>query len=261
MDNKTSLFFESIPTSSSETERWDREWITYFNTEDPSPFLLNFQRLKPNLKIIKSLTKLSDKDVLKTSLVNSLPPLAIWSNGRDLVGKKVLEVGCGPGFLGKQLGLVCHSYLGIDYSQLALSIARLVSPSNCNYLHISDTESLLKQSSTIDTMVGRFFFIHQNFDNATWLLELANLLLKQDGIVNADFYKANLKTPQGVVFPAKSPLSEKYPSCAFEYTESEVQELADNHGFEIISTDIDREMQRLFVRFRKTQNNFNFTES
>ncbi len=156
-------------------------------------------------------------------------------------------------FLGKQLGFLCQNYLGIDYSQLALSIARLVSPDNCNYIHISDTQSIMEQANTIDTMVGRFFFIHQNFNNAMWVLKLLNLLLKQGGIVNADFYKANPKIPQGIVFPAKSPLSEKYPSCAFEYTESEVQELANNLGFKIIKTDFDQEMQRFFVRFEKTQ--------
>jgi hypothetical protein len=111
----------------------------------------------------------------------------------------------------------------------------------------------MEQANTIDTMVGRFFFIHQNFNNAMWVLKLLNLLLKQGGIVNADFYKANPKIPQGIVFPAKSPLSEKYPSCAFEYTESEVQELANNLGFKIIKTDFDQEMQRFFVRFEKTQ--------
>jgi len=250
---KLQIFLDSIPSSSSETKRWDQEWIAYFNTEDPKPFLLDYRRLKPNSRVMKYLADLSDKDILTTSLVSELPPLAIWCNGSDLVQKKVLEIGCGPGFLGKQLGLICKNYLGIDYSQLALSIARLVSPENCDYIHISDNQSIMEHAKTIDTMVGRFFFIHQNFDNAMWVLKLANLLLKKDGIVNADFYKANPKIPQGIVFPAKNPLSQKYPSCAFEYTESEVQELADHLGFQIIKTDLDQKMQRFFVRFKKTQ--------
>ena len=251
--DKLQMFLDSIPDSSSESKRWDHEWIEYFNTEDPKPFLLDYRRINPDAKIVKNLRDLSDKEIIKTSLSSELPPLAIWCNGIDFVNKKVLEIGCGPGFLGKQLGLICQNYLGIDYSQLALSIARLVSPENCDYIHISDNKSIIKNANTIDTMVGRFFFIHQNFDNAMWVLKLGNLLLKQGGIVNADFYKANKKIPQGIVFPAKRPLSEQYASCAFEYTESEVKELAEHTGFKIITTYLDQEMQRLFIRFEKTQ--------
>ena len=251
--SKIQIFFDSIPASSSETKRWDREWIEYFNTEDPKPFLADHRRLEINRKTVKELPTMLDKETIQTSIFNGLPALAIWCNGSDLVGKKVLEIGCGPGFLGKQLGLVCESYLGIDYSQLALSIARLVSSENCNYVHISDTQSILEHANSMDTMLGRFFFIHQNFDNAAWVLGLANILLKSGGIVNADFYQANPHIPQGVVFPSKKPLSSQYPSCAFEYTESEVQELADQTGFKIIATYLDQKMQRLFVRFEKSQ--------
>ena len=55
LNNKTELFFNSIPASSSETKRWDQEWIEYFNTEDPKPFLLDYRRLtKILLEIYKN---------------------------------------------------------------------------------------------------------------------------------------------------------------------------------------------------------------
>lgn len=177
--------------------------------------------------------------------------LNIWIPGKDLADKNVLEIGCGPGFLGKQIGLIAKSYLGIDYSKLALSIAKLVSPDNCDYIHISDFQNLADRADTIDTMVGRFFFIHQNFDNAIWVLKLARLLLKPGGAIAADFYKGNPEIEQGIVFPAKSPLSSQYPSCGFEYTEAQIQELAKITELKIVNIDRHLEMQRLFVRFEK----------
>ncbi|WP_414578358.1 class I SAM-dependent methyltransferase [Anabaena sp. CCY 9402-a] len=242
---------KSIPASAKETERWDKEWIVYFNTENPRPFLVDYQVIKQNHSVINNIKNLSQKEVLEAQFFEELAPLSIWVLGSDLANKYVLEIGCGPGFLGKQLGLVAKQYVGIDYSQLALSIARLVSPDNCNYIHMQDWEKILGYANSIDTMVGRFFFIHQNFDNALWLLKIANMLLKPGGVVSADFYQANPDIPQGVVFPAKSPLSKNYPSCGFEYTESEIQELASKTGFKIASIHPLPSMQRLFVRFEK----------
>jgi len=248
---KNTNFLDSIPASSEDTERWDREWITYFNTEDPRNFLVDYQRLTKNQQTIDNFNKLSEEEVLDICVCQDLPPLRIWIPGSDLVNKRVLEIGCGPGFLGKQMGFVAKNYLGIDYSKLAISIARLVSPSNCNYLHISDRKGIVNYANSMDTMVGRFFFIHQNFTNSAWVLKLAHLLLKPGGVVSADFYQANPDIEQGVVFPAKHALSQQYPSCAFEYSESEVQELATQCGFKIANIHRHLEMQRMFVRFEK----------
>jgi SAM-dependent methyltransferase len=201
--------------------------------------------------LINNLESLSEQDILEARIFPDLAPLSIWVTGNDLANKSVLEIGCGPGFLGKQLGLVAKNYVGIDYSQLALSIARLVSPNNCEYIQIQDWENIISYVNSIDTMVGRFFFIHQNFENALWLFKLANILLKPGGVISADFYQSNPEIPQGIIFPAKSPLSKEYPSCGFEYSESEIQELAATTGFKIVSQHPIPSMQRLFVRFEK----------
>src|SRR5581483_3182119 len=138
-----------------------------------------------------------------------------------------------------------------DYSQLALSLARLLSPPGCTYLHLSQTEEIRKQRGRFDAMVGRFFFIHQNFDNATWLLHLARLLLRPGGHVHADFYRGDPDVPQGIIFPAKSPLSSVHASCAFEYTEEDAQALAKLTGFKVVKVQRHLPMQRLFVRFER----------
>ena len=37
-----------IPVNETLTDRWDREWLAYFLTEDPRPFLLNYQATQDN---------------------------------------------------------------------------------------------------------------------------------------------------------------------------------------------------------------------
>jgi SAM-dependent methyltransferase len=250
IQEKLERLLKSIPASSSETNRWDKEWISYFNTENPRPFLLDLSNLKPSVDIL-TIQKSSEQEILNLNLVQELPALNIWVRGSDLVNKQVLEIGCGPGLVGKQLGSFVKHYLGIDYSELALSIAQLVSPQNCDYVHLSESNRLLEYAESRDTMISRFFFIHQNFDNALWILKLAKFLLKPNGIVSADFYQANPEIPQGLVFPAKHSLSRDYPSCGFEFTEVEIQELATESGFKIANMTKDTLMQRLFVRFEK----------
>jgi SAM-dependent methyltransferase len=244
-------FLDSIPVSSLETKRWDKEWISYFNTENPRPFFLDCSQGMPEIEVINKIKDSTEQEILNFTIFKDLPDLRIWARGSDLVDKYVFEIGCGPGLLGKQLGTITKHYLGLDYSQLALSIARLVSPQNCDYVHLSEKNRLLQYAESRDTLVSRFFFIHQNFDNALWVLKLANFLLKPKGIVSADFYQSNPEIPQGIVFPAKHALSKEYPSCGFQFTESEIQELAYESGFNIASMTKDSVMQRLFVRLEK----------
>ncbi|MFN8455567.1 MAG: class I SAM-dependent methyltransferase [Anaerolineae bacterium] len=168
-----------------------------------------------------------------------------------MVGKRVLEIGCGPGFLSKQVAKIAAWYMGIDYSQLALAIARLTSPPNCGYYHLADLAAISQYAGTMDTMVGRNFFIHQNYQNLTWLLALAAILLKPGGLISADFYLGNPAVPQGIVHPARQKLDENYPSCAFEYTVPDITEAASATGFMVESITDNLELQRRFVFFRK----------
>lgn len=247
--------FDLIPVDQSLTDRWDREWLTYFRTENPRPFLIDHQ----NLKVITSLSGKTPSEVYNTYLVSvkgmtdlpKLGPLGIWVKGDDLVGKRVLEIGCGPGFLSKQVAKIAAWYMGIDYSQLALYIARLTSPSNCGYYHLADLAAISQHAGTMDTMVGRNFFIHQNYQNLTWLLALAAVLLKPGGLISADFYLRNPAIPQGIIHPARRKLDERYPSCGFEYTELDIKEAASETGFMVESITDNLELQRRFVFFRK----------
>jgi 2-polyprenyl-3-methyl-5-hydroxy-6-metoxy-1,4-benzoquinol methylase len=245
-------FLRTIPVSAEQTRRWDREWINYFNTEvDPRVYLMDHPRMIPIQETIDRVGTLSDEEMLVTQLFKNMLYLSIWVPGADLVDKAVLEIGCGQGYLGKQLAYVAHHFLGIDYSEFALSIARLVSPPNCVYLHLSQADEMLRHRATIDTMVARYFFIHQNFETARWVLQLAHLLLKPGGRVHADFYQGDPQVEQGIVYPARSKLETEQPSCAYEYSQADVRELAALTGFKVVHEQRHVPMQRLFVRLEK----------
>jgi 2-polyprenyl-3-methyl-5-hydroxy-6-metoxy-1,4-benzoquinol methylase len=242
-----------IPVAQTFTDRWDREWLAYFLTEDPRPFLLSHQALE----IIDEVKGKKPAEVYHTRLVgtrdvNPFPALCVWIDGDHIVGKHVLEIGCGPGLLGKQVGKIAASYVGVDYSRLALHIARLTSPQYCSYYHLSELDQIIIHTGTIDTIVGRFFFIHQNYRNLLWILTLASTLLKPDGVISADFYMRNPAVPQGIIYPAHHDLDERYPSCTFEYTKLEIEQAADATGFKVANIVDNVDLQRRFTLFTKS---------
>jgi SAM-dependent methyltransferase len=241
------LDFLSI--SEEECERWDREWLSYFQHEGSRSHCLDYRAFQlPNLATI------SREKMWET--------LRIWVDGAAVVKRRVLEIGCGTGYLGKQIGQVAEFYLGLDYSRLALYIARLVSPSNCKYVFVGDKMIIMQYANSMDTMVGREFFIHQNWDNALVVMKLAHYLLRPGGIVCADFWLPHTLVARlaslvsasrygSVVYPARHALDPRHPSCAFGYTERDVNELARTCGFEIVDTTDIKVSQRRLVRFVK----------
>ena len=164
-----------LSVSEAECERWDREWLRYFQSEGSRSFCLDYTAFP-----VPNLANMSREDIWKA--------MRIWVEGAAVAKKRVLENGCGTGYLGKQIGQVAEFYIGLDYSRLALYIARLVSPRRCTYVFVGDKERISRYANSIDTMVGREFFIHQNWDNAVVVMRLARYLLKPGGIVSADFW-------------------------------------------------------------------------
>lgn len=232
-------------------ERWDREWLTYLSTESMYPHLVSHHELVR----IAELDGLDAKTLFSTVFThNPKSPydsaLAIWCPADHLIGKSVVEIGCGCGFLGKQLGLVVERYLGLDYSELALTIARGASPSNCTYLMPSDAARLTPLAGSFDTLVAREFFIHQNLEQARIVLRTARHLLRPGGVVCADFYHTNPDIPQGVVHPANSPLDPVYASAGYHYERKDIEALATEFGLTVESQEADPAYQRLFTILR-----------
>jgi SAM-dependent methyltransferase len=232
-----------LPDDQDMTERWDRDWIIYLNTEDPRPFLLPHT----SLTLVGDLGRLSAEEVHEARLTAQLPPLRIFMPGSRLIGGRIIEIGCGPGLLCKQMGLVASRVVGIDHSALALHIARLVSPPNCSYWHSSRKHELQPLHGTFDCMVCRFFFIHQNWESSIEVLGLAHHLLRVGGMVGADFLMPEPGQKQGLVYPARHALSRRYPSCGFLYTMQEIEKLADTTGFRVVQTWENHAHQRRFA--------------
>ena len=70
---------KAIPTENSLTDRWDREWLVYFSSENQQPFFLQHEKLS----ICSVLRGKTAKEVWQMSLtelkgVGPLPALNIW---------------------------------------------------------------------------------------------------------------------------------------------------------------------------------------
>ncbi|MFL6195921.1 MAG: class I SAM-dependent methyltransferase [Thermoanaerobaculia bacterium] len=229
-----------LQCSEREVQRWNAEWIEYLKSEweyQLSPYTAYPAR--PPLPD-------SPLDMLKLQLGYGWP-IALYCDRDALEGQRVMEMGCGCGNLGKLIARYVDSYLGVDYSTLALKIARLVSPPNCAYVHVADRAGLEPFFGTIDTVLGRFFWIHQNFKLAGWNLDFLELFLKPGGRVYADFYWPDPKVEQAVVFTPDHALSKAYPSATFKYSSEDVGRLIEGRPFRVQREEVSAEMQRRYV--------------
>jgi SAM-dependent methyltransferase len=235
-----------LDCSPADVERWNAEWLSYLSREWPIQFTPHTALTeKPPLpedplKLIRLSTGLGWE-------------LAIYCDRDALEGRRVMELGCGCGNLGKQLGRYAESYLGVDYSTMALQIARLVSPSNCTYVHVGDRAGLAHHHGQIDTVIGRYFWIHQNLDLAGRNLDFLERFLRPGGRIYADFFWPDPKAEHFVVLPPDAPLSKQYPSAMFQYTPEDVRRLIQGRPFRILRETISREMERRYVVFERLE--------
>ena len=227
-----------------EVERWNGEWIEYLKRE------WEYQLTPYTTYPAKPPLPADPLDLLKLQLGFGWP-IALYCDREALAGRRVMEMGCGCGNLGKLISRYTESYLGTDYSTLALKIARLVSPANCSYIHVADRAGLSPFFGTIDTVIGRYFWIHQNFKLAGWNLEFLAHFLKAGGLVYTDFYWPDPKAEQAVVFTPDHALSKAYPSATFKYSLEDVERLIEGRPFRILRETVSPAMQRRYVVLEK----------
>ena len=232
-----------LPCTDYDVERWTKEWLAYLSKEFPeqlSPY--SDRHEKPELP--------ADPADLINLKIGDSPPLSVYCDADRIKGKRLMEIGCGCGNMGKYLGRYCESYLGTDYSTLALMIARLVSPKNCHYVHLSDHEGLRKHFGSIDTVIGRFFWIHQNMPLARRLLRFIEPFLAEDGRIYADFrWTKPDGGSEGVILSPRDALSQRYPSATFAYSREDIDELIEGTPFRVEQELIHEGMERRYVVF------------
>lgn len=227
-----------------EVERWNDEWLAYLRQEWEHQ--LTPYTAYPEQPPLPG----SPLEMLELRLGHGWP-IALYCDREALLGRRVMEMGCGCGNLGKLIARYAESYLGTDYSTLALKIARLVSPPNCSYVHVADRAGLSPFFGTIDTVIGRYFWIHQNLKLGRWNLEFLELFLKPGGRLYADFYWPDPDAEQGIVFTPGHPLSRAYPSATFRYAPEDVERLIAGRPFRVLREEISRKMQRRYVVFER----------
>lgn len=235
----------TFATDEASTQRWNHEWLRYLGREWQ-------QQLRPHTDYPLRPELPEDPAALyELRLADEAPPLSLYCHGSAIEGRCVMEMGCGCGNLGKLLGRYAAHYLGTDYSTLALQVGRLVSPETCSYVHVGDEQQLARHHATVDTVVGRFFWIHQNLELARQNLTFLADFLRVGGRLYADFYWPDPEQKQGKVFTPDDPLSRAYPSATFRYTDDDVKRAIDGLPYRIAETTIVPPHQRRYVRFER----------
>jgi 2-polyprenyl-3-methyl-5-hydroxy-6-metoxy-1,4-benzoquinol methylase len=229
-----------LECTQAEVDRWNDEWIDYLRREWMYQFIPHNE--------LPGTPPLPDDpmDMLRVS-VRPGWELGLYCDRDALEDKAVMEMGCGCGGLAKQAARYTRSYLGTDYSTLALMVARLVSPANCTYIHVGDRQGLGWFFGQIDTVVSRHFWIHQNMLQAGRNLDFLALFLKPGGRLYADFFWPNPAEEQFIVRSPDEPLSRKWPSAMFRFTPEDVRRLIGGRPFRLQREAVSPEMQRRFV--------------
>ncbi len=237
--------------AAEQTLRWDKEWMRYFSAG--KDYWFYFYDMSSDTYALgispNTIAKMSAQEVYATKFYKDIEG-KVWAAGADLVGKDVLEIGCGPGVFGRISGRFAKSYTGVDVSQFALSIARLTSPKTCRYFHLYDPAGLESLAKSVDVALGRHFFIHHNYEDSLWLLRLLRDLVRDGGLVIADFF-CDANTVDGARRrTAKDPLAEQHPSALFHFEDEDIHRLASEAGLEVESIDHRPETSNRFARLR-----------
>jgi SAM-dependent methyltransferase len=219
-----------LPYKRKGAGQWDRLWVYYLRVEGN----VQLAELPQNYRLPES------RDMM-------LQDLFIHCEPHDIRGKRVLELGSGLGWLAKRLAPFCQ-YVGVDWSSLAVRIARLHVP-EVRFLHVSQVAKLWAPRHKVDTVVGRNFFIHQNFDSAVELLTFSRRVLRPRGYIFADFYWTDLPSLGNVVHRARSPRDTTNPSCGYLYDAEDICAVAQIARLKVAESWIDRERLRHFAVF------------
>lgn len=224
-----------------ETERWNREWLRYLEREWPN-------QLRPYTEYTRVTALPNSPDELYRVRLGPGGPLALYCHREDIEQRRVLELGCGCGNVGKQIARFASSYVGVDVSTLALAVARLTSPANCAYIHLDDTQAARAFHHSIDTVIARHFWIHQNWEMATRNLDFIEPFLVAGSRVYLDFFwpRPGEKKHFKVLHPcdAQHP---KYPSAKFQWTSVDIQRLFEERPYRIAASVESPERPRRYV--------------
>jgi SAM-dependent methyltransferase len=242
----------------SMADRWDKEWIGYLRRAPGylDDFSVPNDTVRRNVERVRAAVALPF-DSVRGPVDPANPVWTLWAIGcrpNEIADRDVLDLGCGAGGIGRTISAVTRSYLGVDYSPLALRIAQLVSPPHCRYVVRSDSEALAAHRNSIDTAFSRSVFIHQNVQQAVELATLAAGMLRPGGLLAVDFYRPE-RDDHGELLkplrPASQDLDPDQPSVSFFYTDAEIGEVGAAAGLALEAIIEAPERNWRIARFRR----------
>jgi SAM-dependent methyltransferase len=237
-----------------DTVRWDREWLRYLYIHSGYNFYF-YDMSTDNYALNsgpKAIAGFTPEEMFSSRLVKDWPT-HVWVPGSDLVGKTVLEMGCGPGFFGRMAGRFASSYVGIDMSELALHVARVASPASCSYVHMSDIDALRGLSKSVDTCVSRYFFIHHNYADSLWILRFLRDLTVPGGIITADFFWSPSTVGGNRRHLARDPINPEHASALYHFDEHDIDSIARDAGLDVVSSTANERTESMYTLFRVRQ--------
>ena len=252
-DGLTHVLSEGFQTSAAKDyHRWDKEWMRYFSIhEDYNFYFYDMDTPAYALRLgPAAIAKFSPEEMYTVKLLRN-QAAQIWLDGQHVVGKTILEMGCGPGMLGRMASRFVDAYIGIDASKFALHLASLTSPSKCRYIHLGDVEKIRELEGVADACVGRNFFIHHNFDDALWILRFLRDLAKPGGLISADFYLSPERIGEPRRYTATDPLDPVHASALYNFSRADILKIAEAANVEVLST---YEKPEARAPFRNLQN-------
>lgn len=234
-----------------DARKWDKEWLRYLSlNKDYSFYFLDMSSDHYALSFRpEEICDFGPSQMYSTKLFKNMS-CHIWVDGSDVVGKDVLEMGCGPGLLGRLVGRFARKYVGIDMSPFALSIARLTSPNTSEYIHLSDADRLRAMQDSVDTCVGRHFFIHHNYEDSGWILRFLRDLTRPGGMISADFFSNPASLDGDRRRLASDPLHETAASALYEFSDDDISRLAEETGLVCAEIEYRPELETRFATLR-----------
>ena len=237
--------FEETPpfqAKQRDIQRWNKEWGRYL--------VKGWERYLAHHSEYPETPKLPDDPKgLIGLLLGPHSPLEIYCDREWIEGQRMMELGCGCGTLGKLLARYAKSYLGVDFSTLALQVGRIVSPSNCTYVQSADAPKLEPFFGNIDTVISRHFWIHQNLAMGQSNLDFYQRFVRKGGRVYLDFFRLDPSRMEQdlLVLPPTSRLSKSHPSATFQYEQKHLDALLAKRPFKVLREEVHKKMQRWYV--------------
>ncbi|KQY35280.1 hypothetical protein ASD38_01555 [Caulobacter sp. Root487D2Y] len=242
----------SVADMSLAGSAWDRAWAEVFasSLEDPLRPAAEWTRAP-----LQGLHKASSAEVYATALAvhgptKSAAPCGLFLPGSAIKGRRVVELGCGYGWLGRQVAPWTSRYLGVDVSRLSLCVARSARGPRMRYAHISDQAVFRDLRGTFDTLFTRNTFFHLNRAHALGALLRGRELLRPGSLAVVDFCTIRPGSIAGTIHDHDAPFDHAAPTCGYSFTESQIATLARDAAFDLEEIKQDSTGTHCYARLR-----------